>query len=425
MSPIIEISGLGKRYFLNHQPGGYQTLRDVIASTARRPWKFVKSLLGRADGAGGKDTFWALRGIDLKVNRGDIVGVIGSNGAGKSTLLKIVTGITPPTEGQAVLRGRVASLLEVGTGFHPELTGRDNIFLNGAILGMSRAEISQKFDAIVEFAGVERFLDTPVKFYSSGMYVRLAFSVAAHLEPDILLVDEVLAVGDAAFQRKCLGKMKDVTRQGERTILFVSHNMGAVAQLCNRCVMLDGGRVIKEGEPNEVIDFYLRGLKRGAREIELEEEKSLPVQIMKMRLEDENQTLISEAEMGSDLNLSVEYVVRKEVYGLSIGVAISKDMIPIFYSLNSDLDDAVLGDVVTPGRYKATVKLPTSLLKEGEYSVDMNYGDAAGSLPDARQSNASLALLVVNTKEDLTHKSYRQDRKGLLYQKLVWKRERL
>lgn len=425
MSPIIEISGLGKRYILNHQPGGYQTLRDVITNTAKRPWKFVKRLLRRADGAGGKDMFWALRGIDLKVNRGDIVGVIGSNGAGKSTLLKIVTGITPPTEGQAILRGRVASLLEVGTGFHPELTGRDNIFLNGAILGMSRAEISQKFDAIVEFAGVERFLDTPVKFYSSGMYVRLAFSVAAHLEPDILLVDEVLAVGDAAFQRKCLGKMKDVTRQGERTILFVSHNMGAVAQLCNRCVMLEGGRVVKEGEPDEVIDFYLRGLKRGAREIELEEEKSLPVQIMKMRLEDENQTLISEAEMGSDLNLSVEYVVRKEVYGLSIGVAISKDMIPIFYSLNSDMDDAVLGDVVAPGRYKASVKLPTSLLKEGEYSVDMNYGDAAGSLPDARQSNASLTLLVVNTKEDLTHKSYRQDRKGLLYQKLVWTRERL
>ncbi|MHB8660329.1 MAG: ABC transporter ATP-binding protein [Minisyncoccota bacterium] len=257
MNPIIEIKGIGKKYNITHQRGGYVALRDVLANVARRPFAFLKHKAKAAVGLVTKEEFWALRGISLEINKGDIVGVIGSNGAGKSTLLKILTGITPPTEGEIIMRGRVASLLEVGTGFHPELTGRENIFLNGAILGMTKKEIASRFDEIVAFSGVEKFLDTPVKRYSSGMYVRLAFSVAAHMEPDILLVDEVLAVGDAEFQKKCLGKMEEVTKKDGRTIIFVSHNMTAIAQLCQKVVLLENGKIHTAGATEKVIAEYL------------------------------------------------------------------------------------------------------------------------------------------------------------------------
>ncbi|HVU80084.1 MAG TPA: ABC transporter ATP-binding protein [Candidatus Paceibacterota bacterium] len=257
MEPIIEIQGIGKKYDINHQRGGYIALRDVLAYMLKRPFSFFKAKAKRAIGFDKKEEFWALRDVSFNVGKGEVVGVIGRNGAGKSTLLKILTGITPPTEGRAVMRGRVASLLEVGTGFHPELTGRENIFLNGAIIGMTRREIARKFDDIVAFSGIEKFLDTPVKHYSSGMYVRLAFSVAAHMEPDVLIVDEVLAVGDAEFQKKCLGKMEEVTRSDGRTILFVSHNMAAVAALCKKVVVLEHGKVVFYGPTSEAIDFYL------------------------------------------------------------------------------------------------------------------------------------------------------------------------
>jgi len=224
MAPIIEVKNLGKKYNITHRLGGYIALRDVITNAFKSPLKFLKRKTKRFLGRETKEEFWALENICFSVNQGEAIGIIGANGAGKSTLLKILTGITPPTTGEAILRGKVASLLEVGTGFHPELTGRENILLNGAILGMPQKEIIKKFDKIVEFSGVSKFLDTPVKYYSSGMYVRLAFSVAAHMEPDILLVDEVLAVGDAEFQKKCLGKMDEVTKTAGRTILFVSHN---------------------------------------------------------------------------------------------------------------------------------------------------------------------------------------------------------
>jgi len=259
--PIIEIKNIGKKYTIRHGAGGYVALRDVIANIFRNPFHFAAHKTKVVMGIETKEAFWALQGVDLSINKGEIIGIIGSNGAGKSTLLKILTGITPPTEGEVVMRGRVASLLEVGTGFHPELTGRENIYLNGAILGMSRKEISQKFDNIVAFSGIEKFLDTPVRYYSSGMYVRLAFSVAAHMEPDILLVDEVLAVGDAEFQKKCLGKMEEVVKETGRTILFVSHNMAAVEKLCSKCVLIDGGKVKMVGKTKEVIDFYLHSRK--------------------------------------------------------------------------------------------------------------------------------------------------------------------
>src|SRR5215212_7238387 len=242
---IITGENLSKRYYLGHHAPRGDGLRHALERAVRDPVKWFRSARGR--GGASTEEFWALRDVSLEVKQGDIVGIIGGNGAGKSTLLKLLSRITVPTRGRIRLRGRVSSLLAVGTGFHPELTGRENIFLNGAILGMTRLDIKAKFDEIVAFAEVERFIDTPVKRYSSGMYVRLAFAVAAHLEPEILIVDEVLAVGDAEFQKKCLGKMQNVVREG-RTVLFVSHNMAAIKGLCPRAIWFAGGRIAAIGD---------------------------------------------------------------------------------------------------------------------------------------------------------------------------------
>ena len=267
--PIIAAENLSKRYVVEHTPESqshkrYRALRDVIGEEVGN---FARKALSIARGRRTFSTretedFWALKDVSFEVHRGEVVGIIGRNGAGKSTLLKILSRITEPTAGRVTLRGRAASLLEVGTGFHPELTGRENVYLNGAILGMGRAEIRRKFDEIITFAGVEKFLDTPVKRYSSGMYVQLAFAVAAHLEPEILLVDEVLAVGDAEFQKKCLGKIDEVSRQEGRTVLLVSHNMAAVAEMADRALLLDAGAVAVDGSVAEAVSIYLS---KGAR----------------------------------------------------------------------------------------------------------------------------------------------------------------
>jgi lipopolysaccharide transport system ATP-binding protein len=248
----ITVERLGKRYTIGLPVIGEQTFRDSIVGMVKAPWRRFRHLAGKGDQAA---DFWALRDVSFQVGIGEVIGIIGPNGAGKSTLLKVLSRITPPTEGWIELLGRVSSLLEVGTGFHPELTGRENIFLNGAILGMFSVEIRRKFDAIVAFAELERFIDTPVKFYSSGMFVRLAFSVAAHLEPEILIIDEVLSVGDLNFRNRCLGRMQDLHDEG-RTVLFVSHDLTSVRQLCTRALMLNGGRVVDEGSPDEVTRRY-------------------------------------------------------------------------------------------------------------------------------------------------------------------------
>lgn len=256
---VIKVENLGKKYIIAHQgKGRYKTFREELIHQVHDFYSRTRRLLAGQPVLEGDEMeeFWALKDINFEIKQGERVGIIGRNGAGKSTLLKILSRITEPTTGRVSIKGRVASLLEVGTGFHQELTGRENIFLNGAILGMSRAEIKRKFDEIVEFSGVEKFLDTPVKRYSSGMYVRLAFSVAAHLEPEILIVDEVLAVGDAEFQKKCLGKMKEVSEDGGRTVLFVSHQMGLIAQLCQRAIFLKNGIVQMEGKAENVITNY-------------------------------------------------------------------------------------------------------------------------------------------------------------------------
>ncbi len=262
MSIVIKVENLGKRYIIRHQQkGGYLALRDIISEKAKNLFTTTNKLIkkGRTESVieAKKEEFWALKDINFDVKKGDRIGIVGRNGAGKSTLLKVLSRITEPSIGRISINGRVASLLEVGTGFHPELTGRENIYLNGAILGMQRIEIKRKFDQIVDFAGVEKFLDTPVKRYSSGMYVRLAFAVAAHLESEILVVDEVLAVGDSEFQSKCLGKMQDVSRNEGRTILFVSHNMAAVSKLCNKGILLNNGKITENSSVDKIIDSYI------------------------------------------------------------------------------------------------------------------------------------------------------------------------
>lgn len=267
---VIKAEGLGKKYLIGHQSERerYTALRDVMARNVKGLWNKTRQVLSGQQLLAGDEIeeFWALRDIDFEIKRGDRVGIIGRNGAGKSTLLKILSRITEPSEGKVTIKGRVASLLEVGTGFHPELTGRENIYLNGAILGMTRNEIKKKFDEIVDFAGVEKFLDTPVKRYSSGMYVRLAFAVAAHLEPEILVVDEVLAVGDAEFQKKCLGKMEDVSKNEGRTVLFVSHNMGAIASLCQEAILLKNGKILEKSNIEKVVSIYYESMKQSRSE---------------------------------------------------------------------------------------------------------------------------------------------------------------
>jgi ABC-type polysaccharide/polyol phosphate transport system ATPase subunit len=311
---VIRCEGLGKSYSIGHQgpQERYTALRDVLARQARGVWNATRrALRGQTAVAGDQvEEFWALKDVSFDIKRGEVVGIIGRNGAGKSTLLKILSRITEPTEGRVTLRGRVASLLEVGTGFHPELTGRENVFLNGAILGMTRSEIKRKFDEIVAFAEVEKFLDTPVKRYSSGMYVRLAFAVAAHLEPEILVVDEVLAVGDAEFQKKCLGKMRDVSIGG-RTVLFVSHNMAAVAKLCNVGILLNGGRLLACDTTDSIIDQYTK------------EPIFEPTRTLDLRLHSKSADIsvdrIDCERNGNNLLITISVLVKKPLQNLGVG----------------------------------------------------------------------------------------------------------
>jgi len=341
--PIISVEGLGKKYLLTHQRREpYTALRDVMAERAKG---LVRRLAHPFSGNGSRETgtaleeFWALRNISFDVNPGDRVGIIGRNGAGKSTLLKILSRITEPTEGTIHLRGRVASLLEVGTGFHPELTGRENIFLNGAVLGMTKAEIRKKFDEIVDFAEVEKFLDTPVKRYSSGMYVRLAFAVAAHLEPEILVVDEVLAVGDAAFQKKCLGKMEDVASQEGRTVLFVSHNMAAIQTLCRRAIWLNAGKVEQDGESELVINAYGKHLQNSNGATATLKSLDGNIEVEQIRLLDgigQNTSIYSP---GSPITVEIRYHAMRPVHRPYIWIGIRSQFGSLF-SANMLLDGA-------------------------------------------------------------------------------------
>jgi lipopolysaccharide transport system ATP-binding protein len=366
----IQVSDVGKRYRLT-QRESYRSLRDSMARAVGAPARLVRRLSGRGGDATESEPFWALRDVSFEVQPGEVVGIIGRNGAGKSTLLKILSRITDPTEGRITLRGRVGSLLEVGTGFHPELTGRENIYLNGAILGMRRVEIQKRFDEIVDFAEVEKFLETPVKHYSSGMYMRLAFSVAAHLEPEILLVDEVLAVGDASFQRKCLNKMEAVGKHG-RTVFFVSHNMPAITRLCPRAIMLDRGKVFRDGPSPQVVTAYLRsGLGTSATREWPDLAKAPGDEIVRLRAA---RVRTEEGEIQEAVDIRRPVAIEIDYDVLTPG----RVLIPNFHVFNEDgVCVFVLHDLSpewrrTPrpaGRYRSAAWIPGNYLAEGTLIV--------------------------------------------------------
>ncbi len=364
----VRVENLGKKYIINHQQERYTALRDVIANK-------VKSIGKKKLETGAQEEFWALKDVSFDIKQGDRVGIIGRNGAGKSTILKLLSRITQPTTGSIALKGRVSSLLEVGTGFHPELTGRENIYLNGAILGMSRQEIKRRFDEIVEFAEIERFLDTPVKRYSSGMYVRLAFSVAAHLEPEILIIDEVLAVGDAQFQKKCLGKMEDVGNSG-RTILFVTHNMSMIMELCKNCMLLDKGKLINLGSSKEIVDQYLlEGFKYGDAEIDLTSptirRNSLENSIFKWTKVEIINSIgekTSSISLGEPFEISVYGKLNESVEYLEVGFGVMTEIgISLF---NSHIDDTDLPTKYNAGNLNFRVKFPINMFAPGSYTID-------------------------------------------------------
>lgn len=386
MSDIaIRCEGLSKQYRLGRQER-YQTLRDVLTDAVAAPFRRLSAAFRNGNGVSGtqnseretrnSDLIWALDDVSFEVTHGEVVGIIGRNGAGKSTLLKILSRITKPTKGHAEIHGRVGSLLEVGTGFHPELTGRENIYLNGAVLGMRKAEIDRKFDEIVAFAEVEKFVDTPVKRYSSGMQVRLAFGVAAHLETEILLVDEVLAVGDAAFQRRCLGKMGEVASEG-RTILFVTHNMTAVTQLCQRAILLDSGEVLKDGAPAEGINSYLNDMGHNSSHVWPDRASAPGGDIARIHAV----RVLCEGRVGERVDIDKEVEIEIEFWNFSEGI---ENLYSDIYLLDNRgivvlsspstpaanlLPDSWFGKPHPAGLFRSSCRIPPNFLNDGTYFV--------------------------------------------------------
>ncbi len=380
MTQAIRVDHLSKRYRI----GGPQTkfrygmLRDVLVDVAMSPVRIAAALTGRGmRGSATTSSIWALDDVSFDVDEGRVLGIVGRNGAGKSTLLKVLSRVTEPTKGLVTVRGRVGSLLEVGTGFHPELTGRENIYMNGAVLGMRRAEIDRKFDEIVAFSEVEQFIDTPVKRYSSGMYLRLAFAVAAHLGPEILVVDEVLAVGDAEFQKKCLGKMGDVAQQG-RTVLFVSHNMSAILRLTQEAIVLTKGRLIKMAATQEAVDFYLSSgqAETGERVWEQDEipASASPFKPIALRVRDQRGKVVDTIRSTEPVTIEWEYRLDAPLTGLRVGVYLST-MRGEYVFTGFDVDDARQYESFgarKAGHYFSRACLPADFLNEGRYSLGVN-----------------------------------------------------
>jgi lipopolysaccharide transport system ATP-binding protein len=379
---VIRAEGLGKKFLIGHMDdlGWHFTFRDRLVRSSHHLWRKATDMVRSRPASDTVEEFWALKDVSFQIKQGEVVGIIGRNGAGKSTLLKILSRITEPSKGRVTIHGRVASLLEVGTGFHVELTGRENIYLNGAILGMTRREITQKFDEIVAFAEVEKFLDTPVKRYSSGMYVRLAFAVAAHLEPEILIVDEVLAVGDAEFQKKCLGKMDDVSRHEGRTVLLVSHNMGVIARLCGPAIWLDQGSILDYGPAAELTTKYLSRSRISTDRVVRVAELLRPDQQAANRLRIEELEWISPWPLfqGGRTRARITFSTKAPISDLSVGIAFRNVEGSLLMECCSDLSDGARKDLPGAGRYAATIEIDSLPLAPDAYTLDIGCrsGDA-------------------------------------------------
>jgi len=406
----IRVENLGKKYAIRHitQSARADTLAEALTSQVRKLFSRDRSDAAPKDGS--QDTVedvWVLRDINVEILRGEVVGIIGRNGAGKSTLLKILSGITEPTCGRVTISGQIASLLEVGTGFHPELTGRENIFLNGAILGMTREEIRRKFDEIVAFSGVEKFLDTPVKRYSSGMYVRLAFAVASHLEPDILIVDEVLSVGDMDFQRKCLGRMNEVSKQG-RTVLFVSHNLPMVSSLCKQCILLESGRMITKGSTGDVLPLY-----HGASFTQSQKAvghgaaggRTPKVELVRAWITDREQHTVDKFSIFQDVYLHVLYTVTEDL---------SDAVIPFFHVIDAKGEYVFLTfphnwpaeQGRRAGRYEAVCHIPAHFLNDGSYSVTVQVNTVSSGHTLEFFEHHALRFVILDDVHENPHRAH-------------------
>jgi lipopolysaccharide transport system ATP-binding protein len=429
MKPVILVENLAKHYRIGLAPQKYRTLVESISQAASRPFRRAGAVLRRSLGQDvlqpGEEYIWALQDINFEVMQGQVLGIIGRNGAGKSTLLKILSRITEPTSGTVTIRGRVGSLLEVGTGFHPELTGRENIFLNGAILGMKNSEIERKFDEIVAFSEVEQFIDTPVKRYSSGMYLRLAFAVAAHLEPEILVVDEVLAVGDAEFQKKCLGKMGDVAREG-RTVLFVSHNMSAILRLTQESIILERGHLKFRAPSSEAVDLYLSAGNAKAGERIWEDNEvpagAAPFRPIALRLVDKTGRVVDTVRSTESFTVEMEYALSAALTGLRIGIYLSTARGE--YALTSfDTDDEQAFEKHgsrPAGHYLSRCNVPADFLNSGRYTLGVN----ASSYKVRRYFMDEQAITFNVDTAGAPGMQWAEPRPGVLRPRLEWKIEK-
>lgn len=414
---VIRVENLGKRYRITRKEEEPDSLRQAVGRALASPFSYLREVTRPATE---EETLWAVRNASFEVREGEVLGLIGPNGAGKSTLLKILARITEPTEGRAIVNGRIGSILEVGTGFHPELTGRENIYLNGAILGMRKAEIDRKLDEIVDFAGIEKFLDTPAKRYSSGMYVRLAFAVAAHLESEILLIDEVLAVGDAEFQRKCLGKIGDVAQSG-RALLFVSHNMGFMARLSQRGVLLDRGQEVMSGDIQDVIDKYLESMKYSQAELRFEPNLDKRIQFRRLQILDEHGNPSTELDREKPFSAAIDYQVNEPVGHLHAAFMLDRtDGTPVCHSRDNDHDPDTLVSR-SQGIYRSMVTFPGGLLNAGAYQVRL------GLVADGQTADYSDGFLINLTDRGTfaVHGVHGEQRRGLLAIPLKWETEEL
>ncbi len=406
--PVIHVENISKSYKISHQQqAGYGTLKDDFAAL------FKKSFTKNEDDQ--KETFWALKDISFDVKKGEVFGIVGKNGSGKSTLLKILSRTVDPTEGKIVMHGRVASMLEVGTGFHPELTGRENVFFNGSMLGMGRSEIEQKFDEIVAFSEIEKFLDTPVKFYSSGMYVRLAFAVAAHLEPDVLIIDEVLAVGDASFQKKCMSRISSIARSG-RTVLFVSHSMTVVKQLCDRAMFLEKGKAKYIGETEFATEQYMARNMPAVAETHFEENPKKAAQIRDIQIQNGEGEKVEALDLDESWQLQLKYTVKEPLEHSVVAVEVlSNEGQAIFMTSDSDYRRST--QTLEPGTYRAVIPFSHFHLVPGVFYIRVSIQAPGKQLHDMREN---IPLKIRQNTKDVRSTYFGGKYMGYIANKVEW-----